>query len=631
MQAYTYSLVDILKPERRFIIPTFQRDYEWTREGQWQLLFEDLDTVTERLGNARRFATQSNVAPSKAEDKVAPHFLGAIVCDNLPFPTGGVALRAVVDGQQRLTTLQLLIRGVLDVLIERGSPRVGSVRRMLRNPDDVVGSAEEAHKLWPRRDDRRVWPEAMQDALPVETSANLQHLYLQARKFFADQARKTTVDLISGEPDAERLDAMVDALMGLFKLVVIDLDENDDAQVIFEVLNGRQTDLSAIDLVKNLLFLRGELHSDDVEQLYDHYWSGFDHPWWKTAVGTGHAQRGRRDVLLSVWLTAVTRDEVNVGRLYREVREYLKAENPKTETVLQELHAYALAYQEIYGQLEVETATHRTAYDRVITLNNTTAIPLLAWLRTLPVGQLSGEDHLRAVRAVESWTLRCMLVGSNTRGYGTHFTRVLREAYEAAERGDNVADAIVSALMSGQLGWPSDSDVQNAFLTVKYYNNFTQERIRLLLSAIDRQLHDENPKAEPASFDYHALQIEHVMPRSWQTHWPLPDGAAYSPATAAIDPALAAAASARSQAIDRIGNLTLVTGTFNQSVSNHSWDEKRPEFAGQSSLQLNKVLGAAPHWDEGSIDARAIRLAQVAQAVWPNAQVLGYVAPTPAS
>jgi hypothetical protein len=463
-------------------------------------------------------------------------------------------------------------------------------------------------------------------ALPAGTSTNQQHLYLQARAFFADQARKTTLDLLTGQPDTERLDAMIDALMGLFKLVVIDLDDNDDAQVIFEVLNGRQTDLSAIDLVKNLLFLRGELHSDDVEQLYDQYWAGFDHPWWKTAVGTGHAQRGRRDVLLSVWLTAATRDEVNVGRLYREVREYLNQENPKTETVLQELHAYAGAYQEIYGQRNVETPAHRAAYDRVITLNNTTAIPLLAWLRILPDAQLPHQDHLRAVRAVESWTLRRMLVGSNTRGYGTHFTRVLREAHQAAERGGNVADAVVKALVTGQLGWPSDEDIQHAFRTLRYYNNFTQERIRLVLSAIDKQLHHENPKAEPANFDYHALQIEHVMPKGWQAHWPLPDGSAYSPTAAAADPALAAAVAMRIQAVDRIGNLTLVTSTFNQSVSNHSWADKRPEFAGQSSLQLNKVIGTAPHWNEGFIDTRTAYLAQVASVVWPAAEELGYVA-----
>jgi len=170
----------------------------------------------------------------------------------------------------------------------------------------------------------------------------------------------------------------------------------------------------------------------------------------------------------------------------------------------------------------------------------------------------------------------------------------------------------------------------HAFRTRKYYGEFTQERIRMILAAVDRQLHKENPKAEPATFDYHTLQIEHVMPRSWQTHWPLADGSVYSPAAAAQDPALAATVAARTQATDRIGNLTLVTGSFNQSVSNHAWTVKRPEFAQQSSLQINKILGAVDQWDEMTIDTRGMYLALVANRVWPSAEQFGYEAPTEA-
>lgn len=105
-----------------------------------------------------------------------------------------------------------------------------------------------------------------------------------------------------------------------------DLEDNDDAQVIFEVLNGRQTPLSATDLVKNFLFLRAELDSEaDFERLYEQHWAHFDDPWWREEVGRGHAARGRRDVLLSAWLTAAAGTEVNVGHLYGEVRRYLEA------------------------------------------------------------------------------------------------------------------------------------------------------------------------------------------------------------------------------------------------------------------------------------------------------------------
>jgi hypothetical protein len=615
MEATTYPLVDILKPERRFIVPTFQRDYEWTKDGQWKLLFEDLEAAAERLRQRRAFAEAAGIPVATEEKKVAPHFLGAIVCDNMPFPTGGIALRAVIDGQQRLTTVQLLARGLLDVLIERDSNRAGSVRRMLRNPEDVVTAPEEIHKLWPRRKDRDVWPTAMSDDVPAY-AGSADHLYLQARRFFADSTREACAD-ISGAFNPVRLDAMVDAVMGLFKLVVIDLDDNDDAQVIFEVLNGRQTALSAIDLVKNLLFMRGELDSADVDTLYDTYWAQFDDPWWKQTVGTGHAQRGRRDVLLSVWLTAITGEEAQVNHLYRQVRAYLDDNRPKTEAVLIELDSYASAYRAIYAQKHVSSGVLRRSYERINALRNLTSVPLLAWLQTLPEAQLSLTEHERAVQGVESWTLRRMVCGWQTRGYNTAFVRVLKEAQSAARKGDSIADAIIEALDTGGLDWPSDTQVEEACTQQRYYNNLTQERIRSILAAVDIQLREDNPKLVPAQVAYDGLQIEHVMPQSWQTHWPLPITPKHPG-----DPAFELAAQARQRAVDRLGNLTLVTATFNQDVSNKAWVVKRPEIAGQSILPINSDIPTWDTWDEESIETRGRSLAEVLCRVWPAADAL---------
>lgn len=649
MEAHTYQVGDILKPERRFIIPTFQRDYEWTESAQWQLLFEDLEATTERLLDARKLADHMGVPVAQQEKKVAPHFLGAIVCDSMPFPAGGLAMKAVIDGQQRLTTMQLLIRGLLDVLQECESPRAPQVRRMLRNPDDAVSKPEEVYKLWPRRLDRKVWPTAVDDIVPAYTGQG-DHLYLKARAFFANSTRTAIAD-VDGQVDPVRLEAMVDALTGLFKIVSIDLDDNDDAQVIFEVLNGRQTQLSAIDLVKNLLFLRGELAQDDVETLYETYWSDFDDAWWKVNVGTGHAQRGRRDVLLSVWLTAVTAEDANVGHLYREVRTYLDVHQPKTEEVLIELSSYAKAYRAIYANGPVETPAIRTAYDHITGLRNLTAIPLLAWLRTVSVEVLSVADHERAVRAVESWTLRRMLVNWQTRQYAAAYLVVQKAGQAAAVAGENIADAIVAAFAHSpnRLQWPTDQDVADAFATYPYYEKATQERIRLILSVIDVQLRANNANAEPASFEYSKLEIEHLMPQKWEEHWPLSihveeDGGEVSAvdlATASADTLAAAqamkeAAAAgalesaklnRRQHLHRLGNLTLVTSGFNKDLRNYSWDVKRPAIAAESALQLNKLVGATPAWDEGAIQARAMILAVVMCRVWPAPEDLGWESP----
>lgn len=616
MRADTFRLADILRLERRYVIPTFQRDYEWTEQGQWRLLFDDLEATTERLLDVRSRGLEGTDL-LKAEESVSPHFLGAIVCAAVPVGTRDIAARSVIDGQQRLTTIQLLIRGVLDALLESGSDGAKSLRRMLFNPDDSVRVLEERFKLWPRRKDREVWPVAIGETAPSPEVRD--HLYLQARSFFRMAALEFAAE--EGVVRPERLDALSDALSTLFKIVVIDLEENDDAQVIFEVLNGRQTPLSAIDLVKNLLFLRGELRVEDVDTLYDEYWTQFDEKWWKEDVGRGHAQRGRRDVLLSAWLTAATGAEANVGHLYREARDYLD-DGPSTESVLTDMNSFARAYAAIYeapfAEKSADDSRLLSSYRRLRALDLTTAVPLLTWLRTIHAQSLNHDDHVRAVRAVESWALRRLVVGWQTRGYGAHFARVLKEAKTATSSSD-ITDAIIAALGSGSLGWPSDEAVIDQFATRAFYGNVGQPRIRLILSAIDAQVRAESPHEPHALVDYDDLQIEHVLPRSWKAHWPIAEGNVNINENDERWPQLAAT---RNRSLDRIGNLTLVTGSFNRDVSNLAWSDKRPEFSRQRSLVINYAVADADHWDEAQIEERATSLAEIAVRVWPSPEVL---------
>lgn len=603
-------------PDRRYLIPTFQRDYEWTRDGQWALLFEDLSATADRLLEVRSSAESGSALLSK-EAAVSPHFLGAIVVGSILSPAGGITLRSVIDGQQRLTTCQLLVRGVLDVLTGEESIKRHQLREMLFNKPYLVSHADEAYKLWPRRNDRKVWPRAIEDAIPATESED--HLYLEARAFFAEKTREYITEDAVVQP--MRMDALADALSTLFKLVVIDLDDNDDAQVIFEVLNGRQTPLSAIDLVKNLLFLRGELAAADVETLYDKYWAHFDDAWWKEEVGRGHAQRGRRDVLLSVWLTAETGKEASVSHLYSEARNYLD-DGPSTEDVLASLAKYSAAYEAIYGHSTVRESQLRTAYERIRSLNIATAMPLLAWLRTLPANALPVDDHVRAVRAVESWALRRAFLGLQTRGYGALLTRVLNDAKRARAADSDIPNAVIASLQRGALAWPSDRDVKEAFRTNRFYGGSVgRARLALLLSAIDAHLRRADPHQPNGYIDYSNLQIEHVMPQTWQTHWPIVEaGTSLQPDD--NDPAWLNASDDRDRAVNRLGNLTLVTGAFNGHLSNGSWAAKRSEFAKQNTLIVNFSIAGNETWDEGHIRSRGEELAGVAMEIWPPAEEL---------
>jgi hypothetical protein len=602
MDANPYTLKQILGPERRYIIPTFQRDYEWTKEGQWQLLFDDLEQVAGRLDEARKQAEVAGQSPAYADKKVGPHFLGAVVLDQLPSPAGGIDIRAVIDGQQRLTTVQLMLRGILDSLNELGSPRAKQVRRLLENPDDVVSGPDERHKLWPRRRDRQMWRTVMTAAAPVDA-----HPYVDARRYFHERAN---VFIADGPDAAERAVLLVDAALDLFKLVVIDLEENDDAQVIFEVLNGRQTPLAAADLVKNLLFLRAETsHEGQLDELYEQYWAPFDDPWWKKEVGIGHAARRQTEMLLAAWLTASTGEEASPGRLYGQIRSHLDSCALSTAEALAEISRYGHEYRVLNGAEPEGNPRIRVAYERLVTLGITTANPLLLWLRALPSEKLSAADHVAAVIAVESFVIRRMLVGSQTRGYGQIFIDVLKKAREAAEAGTPVATAIAHALASNKQSWPSDAALADAFASRRMYGYDAPWRIRLVLAALDARMRAGNLKMEPGTVTYDQLTVEHVMPQSWRAHWPLPE---------LNDVDLAAAAQQRDARVNCIGNLTLVTGTLNPALSNGSWATKRDALQLHSGLALNKEITNRETWDEAAISQRAQLLAGLARLEWPG-------------
>src|SRR5947207_1903848 len=112
MKADTRTLHGVFLGDRRFVVPVYQRPYVWELERQWEPLWADVEATAVRLADARASAHAHGRDPSHADQAAAPHFLGAIVIEDQPIMTGDVDTRLVVDGQQRLTTLQLLLRGV---------------------------------------------------------------------------------------------------------------------------------------------------------------------------------------------------------------------------------------------------------------------------------------------------------------------------------------------------------------------------------------------------------------------------------------------------------------------------------------------------------------------------------------
>lgn len=616
MQADTLTLKDILVGEKRFIIPPYQRPYVWERAERWLPLWSDIEDTLARLAERRSDAFAKGAPAAPSDEHTAPHFLGAIVLDQLPTPAGEVDRRAVVDGQQRLITTQLLLRGLLDALEQRDAPMnlLSQLSKLTRNDDDVITAPETVYKVWPRRAERTIFAAAMNGQAPLAEHSR----FALARTFFAEAAG-VWLDAPDGPRDpfaddviSGRIGLLVAAVRGLLKVVVIDLEGLDDAQVIFEVLNARHTPLTAADLLKNLLFLRAENEGLNVEELYEKHWATFDDPWWAEETGTGHAARPRQDFLLGDWVMARTAQPVSVSHLYGAAKTWIAAAGEKIPDVLASIGDYGVAYRRLHGAVSGGVgAEERRAFRTIAVLRVTAANPLLLWLMTRRPDELAAVDRERAIVSVESYLVRRMAAKWQTRAYVSVFVEVLRAAQKA--QGAGIADAVIASLHAAPHGyaWPSDADLESSFGHTRAYGQggLNQARLKLLLGEVDRRLHDLDSKGEDITISYDALTIEHVMPQKWEAHWPLPPNLQSGSADLA--------AQHRNQHVHRLGNLTLLTSVLNPSVSNGPWAVKRGAIGKHSVLRLNQRIAAQAEWAEHSINERSRWLAAQVAEIWP--------------
>ena len=617
MKAYTNTLQGVFQGDRRFVIPVYQRPYVWTREQQWDPLWTDVELTAMRLAETRQVSHGTGETVLDADKKAAPHFLGAIVVE--PYPTGtfDIKTRLVVDGQQRLITLQLLLMGTLDAL--RAADITGlqlALLSMLTRNNQDIWSGDDVHKVWPRHAESDRYRRAVAEEPPPQDDS----LFAEARDFFFSHASGFLEDervpedpYTDGESVQRRASLLVATLLALVKLVMIDLEDVDDAQVIFEALNARNTPLSATDLVKNLLFMRAQARGHDPQKLYDDVWARFDNAddWWRQSIGAGHARRARQDWLMGDWLIAQRGQVINVGRLYGEFRNWLQSSDTTAFEALYKLDRYADAYERLHGRNDGATAKERQSFQRIERLNVTVATPVLLWLLTRSEEDVPPGERELAFQAIESFVIRRMAIKAQTRAYGQAFAEVLRAAQKAE---GHPGLAIVEALRDGPYGypWPSDEQLIEQFRTSAYYGygGIAQYRLRLLLGEVDALLQSEDyNKGEPVTIEYDTLQIEHVLPISWQEHWEVKESDEAQQILREQE---------RSDHIHRIGNLTLVSSRLNPALSNAPWKEKRRELKKHSHLRLNARLCQETDWDEQTIMVRGEWLAEVVSRIWPG-------------
>jgi hypothetical protein len=226
---------------QRLVVPLFQRPYVWNEENQWDPLWNDIVRVTDRVLN-------------HPTEKHYPHFLGAVVLQQVQKKTGQMQERTIIDGQQRLTTLQLLLDALHAELLSVDALQPAMrIEPLVTNAEPFWSKPEDQFKVWPTNRDRPAFNAVMNTKPPIDYTAIGYHgeRMVEAHRFFSEQAREW-LSLNGTETIPKRAAAIETVVRDLLQMVVIDLAVDENAQEIFETLNARGAPLTAADLIKKL-------------------------------------------------------------------------------------------------------------------------------------------------------------------------------------------------------------------------------------------------------------------------------------------------------------------------------------------------------------------------------------------
>jgi hypothetical protein len=593
VKADTVDLAGIFGNQVRYMVPLYQRPYVWNRDDQWEPLWQDVQAVADR-----------QLDGSTSNDEI-PHFLGAVVLEQPRVQTGRVQTRTVIDGQQRLTTLQLLLAAARSVAEEHGLEEARQTfEQFLLNEPFLTRHDGYQYKVLPTQRDRAAFRESMQDGVAAATGAHRMH---EAFRYFRSAIGTWLTDLADDTTVREGMDALTTVLWSLVVVVTIDLDASDNPQVIFETLNARGTPLLAGDLIKNHLFQVAMTQGANLEVLYDEQWRHLDTEWWREEVRRGRFTQPRLDSFLSHWLVMRTGGEVISHDLFPAFKRYLADGSKLAADVVSDLERYARVY-ESFEKEPPGTELGRFLY-RLGVMEVTTAYPVLLWLLG-PEGIDEPGERSVALGAIESWLVRRLITRMTTKNYNVVFLALLNRlrsiARERAVCGDDVS-AYLAGLSGESQVWPSDEAVLAAMRSQPLYGTLVRSRLRMVLEALELASYTE--LTERVDLQQH-LTIEHVLPQEWAAHWPLPPDA---------DPV--EARTRRDTLKHTIGNLTLITGKLNPRLSNGPWLEKRDALRKHSLLLISADIRDSDTWDEGRITARSERLARTALDLWSRPPV----------
>jgi len=579
MKSGVSKLSELLSPEQQYLTPIFQRPYSW-KEDQLSPLWED---VKEQYN--RNFDATKSAQPRS-------HFMGSIVVAPDPQPDITKPRHLLIDGQQRLTTLTVLLCAFRDCLWEEGSQEAQKLDRnfLINESQDtefqlkLKPAPTSAHELRALVEYREVTePRGIADAYKL--------FYRKIEELQEDHGEQFDSEILRS------------AIVNQLSFIIITCDPSDDPHQIFESLNATGLSLSQSDLIRNLLFMSVGQTADAIKLHTDSWLPAMF--WMETSTKKDAAKQ--MDDLF--WADLIRQGEIGLTRenIYSTYKSFSERKNRlnssgNAKKEILRMSALATPYRwlvdskQFPGKTQGSEAVRRTLRD-LQTWGTQPALPLLLELAdSRAVGLLTDKQFSDCCQYVLSFFVRRALCGVPS----NNLNRILFgtvDCIRASKEGGLLVKDLFAELSAENAYWPTDADLIERLPELNFYNFGRGPQRRLVLDSLELQRSGK----ERADLDVPGISIEHVMPQTLTPAW-----------IKKFNVGKAEAIELHQQLVHQIGNLTL-TG-YNGELSNKD-PERKKQLLATSVFRLSDEFKTV-EWTPEGIRKRSITLAKLACKVW---------------
>ncbi len=545
MKADETPLLIFIKDNQKnqLVIPIYQRVYSWEKE-QCKELWDDIIKIG-------------------GDDKMEGHFIGSIlyVLDGITH-SGNELL--IIDGQQRLTTITLLLTALRDHWSDK--------RKDIEN-HYLINSGKDGDKKF-----RLILSDSDKDTLlslidkdrrkPSEPSSKI----VENFKLFEEWIRKNTNKL---ETIFKGLEKLMIVYIGLKK-------EKYDPQLIFESMNSKGVELVQTDLIRNYVVMETEVEKQEI--FYKKYWRAMEEDFKQSKRGDLFNKFVRH------YLTIKTRETPNIKKVYVAFKDYQQKEGIAIEDLLKDLQKYCGYFCQIVFKKEADKDLNK-ALGFLVDLKMDVVYPLLLELYSdYSDGVLSKADFILIIALIESYICRRAVCGLGTNSLNKVFPSFTKHIQK-----DEYFESLKAhfGYLTEKQRFPNNDEFKDCFITINFYN--LKEKKKYFFERLENF-----DTKEPVNTK--GLTIEHIMPQTLTEEWERDLGENFQ--------------AIHDKYLHTIGNLTL-TG-YNSTYSNNSFQEKRDMEKGfkDSPLRLNQSLKNLESFSEEEIKKRANDLADLALKIW---------------